>query len=144
MSPSQYESMVERSKEYIRAGDIFQVVLSQRFRQVTDAPAFEIYRALRRLNPSPYMYYLKEGTGRDMKKAVPLLRKAAEQGYAEAQFYLGSILYNGEGVPRNREEGENWLRKSAAQGHIKAQQALHHAEVFVVSIHVLRVSHYVV
>lgn len=49
---------VEKIKEYIRAGDILQAVLSQRFEVQTDVPPFEVYRALRSINPSPYMYYL--------------------------------------------------------------------------------------
>ena len=52
---------VRKAKQYIGAGDIFQVVLSQRFSAKTSAGAFEIYRALRVLNPSPYMYFLKLG-----------------------------------------------------------------------------------
>ncbi|MEM8800051.1 MAG: anthranilate synthase component I [Pseudomonadota bacterium] len=56
---SQYKSMVERAQEYIAAGDIFQVVLSQRFSAFYDLPPFELYRSLRRTNPSPYMYFLK-------------------------------------------------------------------------------------
>ena len=52
---------VERSKEYIAAGDIFQVVLSQRLDFKPKAPPFEIYRTLRMVNPSPYMYYLRVG-----------------------------------------------------------------------------------
>src|SRR6267143_671371 len=50
---------VRKSKEYIRPGDIFQVAVSQRFAAKTDADPFEIYRALRVVNPSPYMYFLK-------------------------------------------------------------------------------------
>ncbi|MCF6150222.1 MAG: anthranilate synthase component I [Candidatus Kuenenia sp.] len=50
---------VERCKEYIRAGDIFQVVISQRFHTKTEAEPFNIYRVLRVINPSPYMFYLK-------------------------------------------------------------------------------------
>ena len=50
---------MRKAKEYIRAGDIFQVVVSQRFSAKTDADPFEIYRALRVVNPSPYMYFLK-------------------------------------------------------------------------------------
>ncbi len=49
------------AKRYIRAGDIFQVVLSQRFAARTKADPFEIYRALRAMNPSPYMYFLRLG-----------------------------------------------------------------------------------
>ena len=53
-----YEAAVERAKEYIAAGDIIQVVPSQRLARKTDAHPFQIYRALRSINPSPYMYYL--------------------------------------------------------------------------------------
>ena len=53
-----YEAAVERAKEYIVAGDIIQVVPSQRLARRTDAHPFQIYRALRSINPSPYMYYL--------------------------------------------------------------------------------------
>jgi anthranilate synthase component 1 len=54
-----YEQVVERAKEYIRAGDIIQVVPSQRLEAVIDVDPFDIYRALRTVNPSPYMFYLK-------------------------------------------------------------------------------------
>ena len=58
----QYLAAVRKSKEYIRAGDIFQVVISQRFSAQKPTPIpFEIYRALRVVNPSPYMYFLKLG-----------------------------------------------------------------------------------
>ena len=53
-----YHSAVEKSLEYIYAGDVIQVVPSQRLARRTDAHPFQIYRALRSLNPSPYMYYL--------------------------------------------------------------------------------------
>jgi anthranilate synthase component I len=52
---------VERCKEYVRAGDIFQVVLSQRFSGPLTADPFDIYRALRTVNPSPYMFFLRFG-----------------------------------------------------------------------------------
>jgi anthranilate synthase component 1 len=54
----EYLAIVERAKEYIRAGDVFQVVPSQRFRRSFTLPAFALYRALRRLNPSPFLYFL--------------------------------------------------------------------------------------
>jgi anthranilate synthase component 1 len=57
----QYMQAVERAKEYIRAGDIFQVVLSQRLDFVPEVAPFDIYRALRTVNPSPYMYFLRMG-----------------------------------------------------------------------------------
>lgn len=54
-----FESAVRRAKEYILAGDIFQVVLSQRLRAVCHADPFDVYRALRVVNPSPFMFYVK-------------------------------------------------------------------------------------
>ena len=54
-----YSQAVEAAKEYMRAGDIFQVVLSQRFSFDLKAEVFNVYRALRQVNPSPYMYYLR-------------------------------------------------------------------------------------
>jgi len=60
-SPREFYDVVKRAKDYIYAGDIFQVVLSQRFKTKVDSPNFDIYRALRITNPSPYMYYLKLG-----------------------------------------------------------------------------------
>ncbi len=53
-----YLAKVEKAREYIRAGDIFQVVPSQRFRRAFPLPPFALYRALRRLNPSPFLYFL--------------------------------------------------------------------------------------
>ncbi len=52
---------VEKTKEYIASGDVFQCVLSQRFDCVPGVDAFEVYRALRIVNPSPYMYFLRFG-----------------------------------------------------------------------------------
>src|SRR5947207_2093266 len=52
-TPAEYEAMVHAAKEYIAAGDIFQVVLSQRFEAPFELPPFSLYRALRRVNPSP-------------------------------------------------------------------------------------------
>ncbi len=61
MPQERYEEIVRQAKEYITAGDIFQVVLSQRFSRQTSAHPFAIYRALRMLNPSPYMFYFDFG-----------------------------------------------------------------------------------
>lgn len=58
---SEYESMVARAKDYIAAGDVFQVVLSQRFSMPFDLEPFSLYRALRRTNPSPFLYFLTFG-----------------------------------------------------------------------------------
>lgn len=61
MSPQAYMDKVVRAKEYITAGDVFQVVLSQRFEIPFDLPPFALYRALRRVNPSPFLFYLNFG-----------------------------------------------------------------------------------
>jgi anthranilate synthase component 1 len=58
LSPGQYEAMVLKAKDYIAAGDIFQVVLAQRFTLPFALPAIDLYRALRRINPSPFLYHL--------------------------------------------------------------------------------------
>ncbi|HZP21330.1 MAG TPA: anthranilate synthase component I [Bauldia sp.] len=57
-----YLEMVRKAKDYIAAGDIFQVVLSQRFEAPFTLPPFALYRALRRVNPSPYLYFLDFGS----------------------------------------------------------------------------------
>ncbi|HEY5339368.1 MAG TPA: chorismate-binding protein, partial [Rhizomicrobium sp.] len=58
MTHAEYLGVVERAKEYVRAGDVFQVVPSQRFRRPFTLPPLSLYRALRRLNPSPFLYHL--------------------------------------------------------------------------------------
>jgi anthranilate synthase component 1 len=58
MDPADYEAMVHKAKEYITAGDIFQVVLAQRFTCPFPLPPIALYRALRRVNPSPFLYFL--------------------------------------------------------------------------------------
>src|SRR5262249_2674876 len=57
-SPAEYKAMVGRGKDYIAAGDVFQVVLSQRFDAPFALPPFALYRALRRTNPSPFLFHL--------------------------------------------------------------------------------------
>ena len=57
LTKEEYQSKVEKAKEYIRNGDIFQVVLSQRFEVESEADPFDVYRCLRTTNPSPYLYF---------------------------------------------------------------------------------------
>lgn len=61
MTQGRFEDMVRDAKEFIAAGDIFQVVLSQRFTRETNVEPFDVYRAVRRLNPSPYMFFFDFG-----------------------------------------------------------------------------------
>jgi anthranilate synthase component I len=60
-APGEYQKAVLKAKEYILAGDAFQIVLSQRFRTETRAKPFDIYRALRIVNPSPFMFFVEGG-----------------------------------------------------------------------------------
>ena len=72
---AQFHDMVERSKEAIRAGEAFQIVVSQRFSMACPAPSLDVYRALRASNPSPYMYFLRiphpNGTAYDIVGSSP-------------------------------------------------------------------------
>ena len=61
VSQDEFEAMVRTAKEHIAAGDVYQVVLSQRFETPLSADPFTVYRALRHVNPSPYMYFLRVG-----------------------------------------------------------------------------------
>ena len=78
-SKAAFLKAVERTKEYIASGDVFQCVLSQRFDCVPGVDAFEIYRALRIVNPSPYMYFLRFGLdGEKNKSEKQILRYAKD------------------------------------------------------------------
>src|SRR6185503_14699400 len=60
-TPAEYRAMVQKAKDYIAAGDIFQVVLSQRFQAPFALPPLSLYRALRRVNPAPFLFFLDFG-----------------------------------------------------------------------------------
>ena len=91
MTPAQYEAIVRQAKEYIAAGDIFQVVLSQRLSRQTNAHPFAVYRALRMLNPSPYMFYFDFGP-HDMQVigASPEMHVRFEDGMAYVRPIAGT------------------------------------------------------
>ncbi len=75
-SRQRFTKSVERCKEYIAAGDIFQVVLSQRFDFTPQVDAFDIYRSLRTVNPSPYMYFLRMGDTHVLGSSPEMLVRA--------------------------------------------------------------------
>jgi anthranilate synthase component 1 len=77
VSREEFEQMVRTAKEHIAAGDIYQVVLSQRFEARVGADPFTVYRALRHVNPSPYMYFLRIG-GRSIVGSSPEMLVRAE------------------------------------------------------------------
>jgi anthranilate synthase component I len=77
-----FEKAVERAKDYIRAGDIIQTVLSQRFETGFDGDPLDVYRALRMINPSPYMFLLELG-GSAMAGSSPEIHVRCEEGRVE-------------------------------------------------------------
>jgi anthranilate synthase component 1 len=85
----QFMSMVERAKEYIRNGDIIQVVLSRRFEKPFYASPVSLYRALRHINPSPYMYYLDYGDFQ-IVGASPEVLVRVENGTIETRPIAGT------------------------------------------------------
>lgn len=90
-SKAEYLAAVERVKEYVAAGDVFQCVLSQRFDCRPEVDAFEIYRALRIVNPSPYMYFLRFGMGEGQETPEQAGRQqGAEEGDARIAHIVGS------------------------------------------------------
>jgi anthranilate synthase component 1 len=78
MTQEEYVGMVERMQEYIRAGDIFQIVPSQRFEMPFDGDPADLYRSLRLINPSPYMFCLKLGQGGGAKEGFSLVGSSPE------------------------------------------------------------------
>lgn len=84
-----YEEAVRRAKEYIAAGDIIQVVPSQRFSREVTVDPFEVYRALRMVNPSPYMYYIKLDSF-DIVGASPEMMVRVEDGIVQTRPIAGT------------------------------------------------------
>lgn len=87
---TRYLAMVEKAKEYIRAGDIFQVVPSQRFTAKFDRSPFAFYRALRRLNPSPFMFYADFG-GFQVSGASPEILVRVRRGVVTVRPIAGTL-----------------------------------------------------
>lgn len=82
---------VEKSKEYIRAGDVFQVVLSQRLSVPFNARPVDVYRALRALNPSPYMYFLDTGDVQVVGSSPEILVRQQQDGQGGSQVTVRPI-----------------------------------------------------
>ncbi len=99
ISREAYEAGVERIREYIRAGDAFQVVLSQRLGVALDATPFALYRALRTLNPSPYLYFL-EMDGISLVGSSPEVLVRVEEGAVTVRPLAGTR-------PRGRTQEED-------------------------------------
>jgi len=90
LSEGAYESMVDAAREEILAGEAFQVVLSQRFRKRLGARPLDVYRCLRALNPSPYMYYVALGEGRHIVGTSPEVLVRVEDGQIRVRPLAGT------------------------------------------------------
>jgi len=101
MTKSRFTGAVRKAKGYIRAGDVFQVVVSQRFSARTSADPFEIYRALRVVNPSPYLYFLKLGDVSVVGSSPEMLVKV--QGRKAFYRPLAGTLPRGKDEKEDRE-----------------------------------------
>jgi anthranilate synthase component 1 len=99
ISRERFHEMVRRAKEYIQAGDVIQVVLSQRFSGENHLRPFDIYRALRKINPSPYLFYLRLGD-ETLIGSSPEILVRLEEGQIEVRPIAGTR-------PRGRTETED-------------------------------------
>lgn len=88
-SKEEFSKMVRRAKRYIKEGDIFQVVLSRRWRAKSNEPPLEVYRRLRRINPSPYMFLLCSGN-RAIVGSSPEMLVRVERGTVETRPIAGT------------------------------------------------------
>ena len=97
---AEYEATVERGKEYLRAGDIFQFVPSQRFQTAYEGDALSLYRALRFINPSPYMFLFRFGSRFALVGSSPEVHVRAQDGAVEIRPIAGTR-------PRGRDPAED-------------------------------------
>jgi anthranilate synthase component I len=109
MSREKFEDNVRAAKEYIAAGDAFQIVLSQRFTRQTTAPPLMIYRAVRALNPSPYMFFLSFGDDFTLMGASPEMMVRLEDGIATSRPLAGT-----------RKRGKNEVEDKALEAELLA------------------------
>ncbi len=90
MTPAEYREMVRKAKRYICDGDIIQVVLAQHFTAKISAAAFDVYRALRYVNPSPYLYFLKLDSTRAIAGSSPEVMVRVTHDRAEIRPIAGT------------------------------------------------------
>ncbi len=123
MTREDHALAVERAKQHIVAGDIIQVVLSQRFQRPTAAHPFDVYRALRTINPSPYMFYLDLGEAQLVGTSPEMLVRV-EDGKIDYHPIAGTRPRGGDAGARQgagggadrRREGDRGARHAARPG----------------------------
>jgi anthranilate synthase component I len=106
VTPGQYHAMVDAAREHILAGDAFQVVVSQRFRKPLEASPFDVYRCLRAINPSPYMYFLSLGGDRHVVGTSPEKLVQVEGRRVETRPLAGTRRRGADGAEDDRLERE--------------------------------------
>jgi len=139
----EYEQAVEKCKEYIKAGDIFQVVLSQRFSVKVKADPFDLYRILRVVNPSPYMFYLSVDDT-SVVGASPEMLVRVEDGVVEVRPIAGTsrrgknpkedsdLIFDLKNDPKERAEhimlvdlGRNDVGRVSEYGTVHVEEMMH-------------------
>ena len=118
----QYEQAVARCVEYIYAGDVIQVVNSQRFSRRTDADPFQVYRALRSVNPSPYMYYLNLDDFHIVGAAIETVAKV-EEGIVATHPIAGT-----------RPRGKNPEEDAALEAELKSSEKQRAEHIMLVDL----------
>lgn len=113
ITDEQYEEMVREAKKYIRQGDIFQVVLSRRWKRASKADPWQVYLQLRRLNPSPYMFYFRL-PGMDFLGASPEMQVKIQDGVVKMRPIAGTRKVTGD-VARNRELEQELIQDEKEQ-----------------------------
>lgn len=123
LEKGRYCDMVREAKEYIRAGDIFQVVLSQRLSKPLNVRPFQIYRVLRRLNPSPYMFYLRCTDGVALVGSSPEMFVRLRGDLAEQRPLAGT-----------RRRGANQAEDAALEADLRADEKERAEHVMLVDL----------
>ena len=118
MNQADFEKMVVRTKEYIRAGDIVQAVLSQRWQTQLHTTPFQLYRALRVINPSPYMYYLRVA-GVELVGSSPETLVRCEEGKVCVRPIAGTRRRG-----RTTEEDQQMARRLLADDKERAEHVM--------------------
>jgi anthranilate synthase component 1 len=120
MTPEDFKAMVRRAKDYIVSGDVIQVVLSQRFQREKRMDPIDLYRALRYINPSPYLFFLKldELT---LIGSSPEVMVRLEEGVAELRPIAGTRR-RGKNEQEDRSLGRNDLGRVARIGSVQVNQ----------------------
>ncbi len=125
-SKKQFLAAVEKTKEYIAAGDIFQAVISQRFDVEPDVDPFSVYRALRIVNPSPYLYFLRMDLNDGAKQKAELTHILGSSPELLVRVHDRTVEYRPIAGTRPRSEDENEDRRIEAEMMVDEKERAEH------------------